>query len=272
MRRLCVVILICLSVNFKGTAQESGSDVYDWNWAIDGPWTAAGLGGSAYGFVLIQNKKEISESYLETLNPDDINDIDSWAAGNFSENADKASYLPFYASFAMPFALLLDDEINDESLTIIGLYIESLSTTAAMYTISAGLVNRSRPYVYSENAPMEKRTSSSGQRSFFSGHVAATATATFFAAKVFADYHPNSNARFFVWTGAAVIPAAVGYYRLEAGQHFLTDVLLGYGLGALTGYAVPALHKKDRKVRLYPTSEVDIYGNNVQALGISYRF
>jgi hypothetical protein len=36
----------------------------------------------------------------------------------------------------------------------------------------------------------------------------------------------------------------VGYLRLKAGKHFLSDNLLGYAVGASAGILVPHLHKK----------------------------
>lgn len=269
-------LILCMSLGMctitTTYAQERSTAVYEWDWATDGLWTGAALGGTAYGFTLIQNKKGITEADIANLNKDNINFIDRWVAGNYDPDADAISYPPFYAAFAMPLVLLIDGDINDDSLKIMGMYIESLSTTAAMYTITAGLANRSRPYVYSDNAPDAKRMANDGQRSFYSGHVAATATATFFAAKVFSDYHPDSKALPYIWVGAAALPAAVGYFRLQAGQHFLTDVILGYALGAVTGYAVPALHKKDSAIKMYPTGGIDLYGNNTQSLAIQFTF
>ena len=132
--------------------------------------------------------------------------------------------------FAGPIALLFDEEINENIGQYLGLYLESLATTAALYTLRAGLINRSRPYVYdiSGNTPDEKRFKNNGQRSFYSGHISATATASFFEAKVYCEYHPDLSGKAFIWTGAALLPAAVGVFKMEAGQHFLTDVLVGY--------------------------------------------
>ena len=73
---------------------------------------------------------------------------------------------------------------------------------------------------------------------------AATAAATFLTAKVFSDLNPDSRAKPYVWAAAAVIPASVGYLRMKAGQHFITDNIVGYALGAGTGILVPQLHKR----------------------------
>ena len=119
-----------------------------------------------------------------------------------------------------------------------------MAITGAMFSISAGAIQRSRPLVYGSAAPMEKRMDKDSQRSFYAGHTAATATATFFLAKVFQDFNPDSKAKPFVWAAAALVPASVGYLRLRGGQHFLSDNLIGYALGAGVGILVPQLHKK----------------------------
>ena len=255
---------------------------YEWNWVRDGIWTGAAIGGAAGGFLLIQNKDDIDpEEFARIENDldgaiDDINFIDRWAAGNHDEDANKISDIPFAISFAAPFAMLFDDEINDHTGQYIGLYIESLATTAAMYTITAGLVDRSRPYVYDDSGVTgrDRRMSNNGQRSFYSGHVAATATATFFMAKAYSDFNPDATGKFWVWTGAAVLPASVGYFRIQAGQHFLTDVLLGYTLGAATGILVPELHKKkNTDLSFYPVRGIHRFsGDEYQAMALKYSF
>lgn len=269
----------------KNTAKmiESGNSPYEWKWVRDGIWTGVGLGASAVGLILIQNKEELPENeklgftvpVLLQKKIDNINFLDKWVAGNHSEGADSFSNIPFGVSFVAPLALLFDDDINDHTGQFLGLYLESLATTAGLYTITAGLVDRSRPYVYDNSGDTSdsRRFGNNGQRAFYSGHVAATATATFFAAKVYSDYHPDANGKVFVWAGAAALPAAVGVFRLEAGQHFLTDVLLGYALGAATGILVPELHKKkNENLDLYPSSGTAFNGDRYKGMALSYSF
>lgn len=266
------IALICCTQLLN--AQKSESPYY-WNWKKDGIWTGTAIGGTAAGLYIISQKEGFSEAEIaEILNSiDDINFIDRWVAGNDNTSASDISDIPFYFSFAAPFALLLDRNANDHSGQLFGLYFESLTTTAALFTISAGITRRARPYVYSTSFDLGKKKDITATRSFYSGHVAATATATFFGAKVYQDFNPDSAALPYVWASAAVIPAAVGYLRMEAGQHFLTDVMLGYTLGALVGYWVPELHKKEKsKVSFAPVMSQDFYGENYQAISIRYQF
>ena len=262
---------------------QASTSPYEWKWVRDGIWTGAGIGLSGFGLYLIKKKDDLPQEEIPSYTDpvllqekiDKINFMDQWVAGKHSEKANNISDIPFALSFAAPFAMLFDDDINDHTGQYVGLYLESLATTAAIYTVTAGLVDRSRPYVYdnSGDTSHERRFKNNGQRSFYSGHVAATATATFFAAKVYSDYHPDAGGKVFLWGGAAVLPAAVGVFRLEAGQHFLTDVLLGYGLGAAVGIMVPELHKrKVENLEVYPSGGVSFTGDRYNGMVLRYTF
>ena len=80
------------------------------------------------------------------------------------------------------------------------------------------------------------------RKSFFSGHTSMTAANSFYAAKVYADMYPDSKWKPWVWTAAALLPAVTAQQRMAAGKHFFTDVLVGYGVGALIGWGIPQLH------------------------------
>jgi membrane-associated phospholipid phosphatase len=144
-----------------------------------------------------------------------------------------------------------------------------MAVTGTLFTMAAGNVNRLRPLAYAGNeVPMGDKTSKNARNSFFAGHTTATASATFFAAKIFHDFNPDSPARAYVWTAAAAIPATVGYLRLKAGKHFLSDNLLGYAIGAGSGILVPQLHKKanDLGIRITPIS------NPIEGDGLAFTY
>ena len=266
-----ILLFCCLC--YATTLGQQHTSPYEWNWTRDGIWTGAAFGTSAYGLILIKDKDDITTEDLAALDVNNINFIDRWAAGNNSESANKISDIPFAASFVIPFGLLFNDDINDHSAQFIGMYLQSLSTTSAMYTVTAGFVNRSRPYVYNEDNDIGRRLSKNGQRSFYSGHVAAAATATFFAAKVYIDYNPEITGKGYIWAAAAAIPATIGYFRLEAGQHFLTDIILGYTLGAATGILIPEMHKKrDNSLELTPVGGRDFRGDDYTGLALRFKF
>jgi membrane-associated phospholipid phosphatase len=82
------------------------------------------------------------------------------------------------------------------------------------------------------------------RNSFFSGHVGSCAYSTFFMAKVYSDYHPDLGAKkYLLYLAASVPPLIIAYARIKSLAHFPSDVAVGFGLGALIGIVVPALHK-----------------------------
>ncbi|WP_144963239.1 phosphatase PAP2 family protein [Gillisia sp. Hel_I_86] len=269
-----LLIVVCF-LTFSGFSQEKKDSPYETNFVKDGIWIASTVGLNVLGVKIIQEKDNLSLTDLNKLSKDDIWGIDRWAAGYYSEQANEDSYIPFYASFVMPFALLLNENERGNAGQISVLFVETMATTGALFTITAGLVEKSRPLVYNESLETEKRIDSDEQRSFFAGHTAATAAASFFAAKVFNDFNPDSPLKPFVWGVGAAVPALVGYMRIKAGKHFLTDNLIGYGVGAAAGILIPELHKKGNKnLQIYPTASFNQgeYKFASQGLALNFQF
>ena len=241
---------VSTQVMSSGETRSSNESPYTTRFAVDGPIIGAGLGLTFLGFKGIQNKDPLTveEANKKAMSKDDINGFDRFSAGWYSPVADDASYIPFYASFVYPVIGLLNKNTRGKAGQVGVLYLETMATTGALFTLAAGYINRPRPLVYGTEAPLGKRQSKNSQRAFFAGHTAATAAASFFAAKVFADFNPDSKLKPYVWGAAALTSASVGYLRLKAGQHFLSDNILGFGVGMAAGILVPHFHKTKNKV------------------------
>ncbi len=270
---LLFLLLICFQFNLS--AQQINESPYETDLIKDGIWITAGVGLNVVGVLLIQNKPALTEAELNALSRDDIWGVDRWAAGNYSEKANSDSYIPMFTSFGLPLALLLNENERSHAGQLSVLFVESMATTGALFTLTAGLVHKSRPLVYNTSIPIEDRIGNDEQRSFYAGHTAATASATFFAAKVFHDFNPDSPWKPAVWGVAAAIPATVGYLRIKAGKHFLSDNIIGYVVGAASGIIIPEIHKKKNKnVDIYPTVNIHHLGEefNSHGLGLSYTF
>ncbi|MFD2246266.1 phosphatase PAP2 family protein [Pontibacter ruber] len=269
-----IVIVFILSL-LTSTARAQDDSPYRTRFAVDAPVTIAGMGLSYYGLTLMQDKEGLTEEEVANLRKSDVNGFDRFSAGYHSDAAKKASDYPFYGSFAMPLAvMLLNDNVRSKFGQVAVLYVQTMAVTGTLFTITNGLVPRTRPMVYSNDVEMSDRTNSNARNSFYAGHTAATASATFFAAKVFHDFNPDSPARPYVWAAAAAIPASVGYLRLKAGKHFLSDNLLGYGLGAAAGILVPQLHKKTNNtgISIAPTVIPTLEGSAFQGASFAYTF
>jgi len=242
---------------------------YETSFKRDAPLVVGGIGLSYLGLSLIKNKKELTPAEVASKSKDDVFFLDRFTAGTFRDKADKDSYIPFYGSFAVaPLVALIDKDQRHHYGQVSVMFIETMSAAAASFTLAAGLVKRSRPLVYNTSLPLEDRQDKDAQRSFFAGHTTATAAATFFAAKVYSDFHPDSKLKPYIWTAAAVVPAVVAYQRMRAGKHFLTDNILGYGVGMACGILIPELHKKkNTNLDVAP-----VMGLNYQGIGMTYTF
>src|ERR671920_1326353 len=103
---------------------------------------------------------------------------------------------------------------------------------------------------------MGDRTEGNARNAFFAGHAALVGTATFFTAKVFADYHPDSKLKWVFFGAAAVATGTTGYLRHRGGRHFPSDILVGTAVGTLSGILIPHFHKnklfKDPNLSVLP--------------------
>lgn len=256
------------------TSMAQNDSPYRTSFKKDAPITAVGIGLSAYGLSLMTGKDGLTEEQIRLLDKNDVNGFDRFSAGYDSETAKKISDYPFYGSFLLPFTLIANSNVKSNAGQVFGLYVQTMAVTGALFTMTNGLNPRIRPLVYSADVPIYEKTRANSRNSFYAGHTAAAASASFFFAKVFHDFNPDSPARHFVWAGAATIPAVVGYCRLKAGKHFLSDNILGYAIGAAAGIVVPQLHKKanDSGFSLTPTIIPTFAGTASQGANLSYTF
>ncbi|WP_162051577.1 phosphatase PAP2 family protein [Pontibacter pamirensis] len=257
-----ILAVLTLFTFLTGEAYSQDNSPYKTSFKVDAPIIAAGMGLSYYGLTLMQDKEGLTQEEINTQTKNDVNRFDRFSAGWDSETAKTHSDFPFYGSFVAPLALLLNDDVKSNAGQVFVLYVETMAVTGALFTMTNGNVSRNRPLTYSPDVSDAEKMRANSQNSFYAGHTTASAAASFFAAKVFHDFNPDSPARPYVWAAAAAVPATVGYLRLRAGKHFLSDNLLGYGLGAAAGILVPQLHKKSNKrdISLIPVSGRDYSG------------
>ena len=241
-------------------AQQAPSP-YRTRFAVDGP-VVLGLGAvSGVGLLLGSHKDGPTEAQLATLNRHNIPKFDRFSAGYYSTAAQTTSDFIVYPTLLLaPGLLALDADVRSHYGQVLVLYLETMAASNAVFSLTVGTVTRYRPLLYGPQGG-EFRTSRLATNSLYSGHTANTATATFFAAKVYHDFHPGSAAEPFVWGSAAVVPAATAYFRIKAGKHFLSDNLVGYAVGAAAGIMVPQLHKTAARTGL---SVVPVQGLNVR--------
>lgn len=243
---------------------------YKTSFIKDGLVITGALGVTLLGYELIKNKKDLTNEQLAAKTKDKLPFFDRGNAGYYSTQANKDSYILFDASYAIPVLMaFIDKNERTKAGQLMVLYVETVGITGAMYTLTAGLVYRSRPFVYGTKAPLDKRQDKGGQRSFYGGHVATTAATTFLTAKIFSDFNPGSKLRPYLWGAAGGLTVLMGYLRYQAGYHFLSDCVLSSLIGGATGILIPELHKNKNFQKISMVPEM-INGNT--GMRLTYHF
>lgn len=122
------------------------------------------------------------------------------------------------------------------------------------------LVGRQRPYAYYGNEVGYAR--SEDNLSFYSGHSS-------FAFSVVAATVTVASMRGYAGTGIVAgvgftLGACIGYLRIAADQHYLTDNLVGALIGGLVGFAVPRI--------FHSPSPAPSTGSALRTPAFSFRF
>ena len=244
--------------NKNGDGDQKRS-VFKLNAKTDIPITVLSAGWSVYCMTKVYNKGASDSGQILSLNKNNINAFDRWDVRPYNGNLDKTSYIPFYAAIPLPLVFFLaGDEMRSDFLELTFLYFETLSVTGLFGYSATHFVDRYRPYAYDASTSMGERMGENAKNSFYAGHVEVIATSTFFISEVYASYYPDSKIKwlFFGLSGAAT--AGMGYFRLNAGEHFPSDIVLGAAAGTLSGILVPYFHKhkifNSNKVSLSPFS------------------
>jgi len=238
------------------------------------PFLIAGVGFATTGviFNLTNDTQPFTVEQLEALDRNDVNAFDRGATYNWNEEAQNASNILLYSSVIIPAMFLINHHTRSDFGPLLVMGLEVASITFGITSSFKHSINRTRPYVYNSDLSVDIRTNAQSRLSFFSGHTSTSAAITFFFAKVMSDYHPNMRTGYKIglWSFAALIPATTAYLRVRGGNHFRTDVITGYVVGAVTGWVIPHLHKKKKansNLSLYPTR---IYG--VNGMGLTLKF
>lgn len=262
------------SLTVTTTTNEPGNkyadDVYKINYKWEVPLTLALDGFSLYGMSQIYNRDKASEATINALNYNDINSFDRPVWDNYDTKAKDLSDKFFYGSMPLPIILMLDKEIRKDWYKVGLLYLQAMGATGTIYTGSAMIAGRFRPYAYNPAVDMAYRRRGGAHNSFPAGHPALVATSTFFVAKVFSDYHPEFKHKWALYTVAGGASLATGLLRIKAGQHFKTDVITGLAFGTASGILIPHLHKirngKFSRINIYPN-----YENNQTGFSAFYK-
>jgi membrane-associated phospholipid phosphatase len=168
--------------------------------------------------------------------------FDRGAAGNYDPGFATASDLGVAGLVGGSLVLLGALEGLGPGLRDGVVVLESALTGVSLSVLTTAAVRRPRPLEYGDQAPLSERNSGNGALSFFSGHSAAS-FATAVALWRTVERADGDGPLPWIVLGVGLAAAtAVAVSRVEAGQHFPSDVLAGAIVGTAAGFAVPALH------------------------------
>lgn len=259
----------------NGLAQGGARKIYHVNYWVSGGIALTGIATNSISHGRLRSKPGMTEEHVRLITARGVNRFDHWALRQDplkKDAAHEASNYILYPSALLPFFLFLDTEIRHSWLDISLMYAETQAINSNLYgwsPLGPTFIDRYRPAVYYEELPMKERNFGNLRNSFYSGHVGSTATATFFAAKVYADYHPELGGKKLLLYGLAGLPPVmVGYLRIKALKHFPSDVIAGGIIGASLGILIPELHRKTKGRASFSV----LYHRERKGLGMAYRF
>lgn len=201
--------------------------------------------------TIIHNKKELTPQELQAANSHIFNSLDKWAL-----ELDPSKRESYYqaSDFVLPgivavsgATFLLNKTMKKDWLKLLMMYYEMHAITFAIYDFSffgPAFQNKLRPIVYYPYFSVDERKGGNQRNSMYSGHTASAVASTFFAVKVYCDYHPGIGGKKYLLYGLASVPPLVeGYLRVKALAHFPSDVMIGFVIGAVCGVVVPEAHR-----------------------------
>lgn len=239
--RNIILIIFLIKLPLEVNAQSP----YEMNWKKDGALIVVGIPMAVVGITLDRSIDPLTEDELNSLKRENIFKPDRFVSYNYSESAGMWSDILLYACMASPLLLLTSTPIRSDIAVISGMYLQTTILGIALPAYGKGGVQRVRPYVYNPNAPFKIKLTSEAKRSFFSGHTTMAFATTVFLSSIYRTYYPDSKAKQYIWTGSILLASTVGYLRIAAGSHFLTDVLVGAVVGSAIGYIIPKIHEAD---------------------------
>jgi membrane-associated phospholipid phosphatase len=231
-------------VHFFSQGITQTSSPYHLNWKKEVAVNGASLAGIGVSYLLDKHIQPFTPAQVANLQLSHVPPFDRFVTRQYSVQAQKASDILIYTSPIMPALLMADPAIRPHAGEALLMVEEAFILNTALTRLAKEIVHRPRPFNYNPDVPIDPKLSKDARFSFFSGHTSSTASLAFSSAFIWSAYHPNSRWKPLVWTGAAVYPAVVGWLRIKGGKHFLSDVLAGYAVGALTGWFIPYIHQK----------------------------
>jgi membrane-associated phospholipid phosphatase len=194
-----------------------------------------------------------------------LNAIDRLTAGKYSPSWSTASDYALYGTIGLAVGALVFDEGPFDALNDSVVIAESVLGATGVASILTLAEGRPRPLLYSTLAPLSERNSPDSGLSFISSHTSVTAAFALSMFMTMRRLHPEGPAAEITLAIGGAATVFVGLARVEAGKHFITDVVGGALVGGALGTLIPALHGSP--VRLIP-----VVSDTQRGLGVGGTF
>jgi membrane-associated phospholipid phosphatase len=184
---------------------------------------------------------------------------------NSSAAAAQASDVALVSTIATPLVAQLAGGVDTTFANTTLLYVESLSANGFFNTLVKYTVQRPRPYTHQRDVAAGPYIESQGKDaflSFYSGHSSTAFAAAVAGSYLFAAGHPDSSARRWMWGAEFALAGATATWRVRAGKHYYSDVLVGALVGSAIGIGVPLLEGIRYRIE---TSEYAFLGGGLLA-------
>ena len=186
----------------------------------------------------------------EPLDRNTVNSFDRPFMFEYNKTLDKTAT-------ALDFSLLLTPSIialggNSQISTLTVMYAETILSSWAIKEVLKNTIERSRPYMYYDNPPIEEKDK--WNKSFPSGHTTLAFATASFTSFVFSKYYPDSKWKLPLEISLYTIAGTTAVLRVLSGNHFVSDVLSGALIGTLCGIGIPLLHTINTDVSISPFS------------------
>lgn len=228
---------------------------------LDG-WREAGLSVLGTGLLLSGRMVDVRFRDVPADGYDPLGidlSFDRGAVGERHLGASSVSDWTRNAAIAFPFAVSLATSPRGARTGGLArtavVHAETILISQGLTVLGKKLFGRARPYAYVPelNRPEGSAFDVTQDRTFFSMPSGHAATAWTGAAMGLTEYMLNRPEAAW-WERAAVgfvgggLAGATSALRVEAGQHFPSDVVAGAGIGVAVGVTIPLLHRGDRRI------------------------
>lgn len=233
LRTLCYVLLLAPGMVHAQSAQRL-------QWGREG--ALLGMGIALHGTVLLLERRP-ALIWTAPLDPASVPGFDRVALGRWEHGSHRASDLLFGAALGLSLATGILAQHGEQPLVPVVIILETGLLSSGLTNVVKEAFRRPRPYLFDPAIPPESHKGRDDHHSFWSGHTANTAAITFATANMVQHSDASKGVKTATWISAATLPALMGALRVRSGRHFPTDVVTGYAVGALLGWAVPYIHR-----------------------------